>query len=269
MKMTIAIIGAGNIGQSIAKGLLASNLKIDKMYLTRRNTDSIQHFKSENIIITSDNDEAILNSELIFLCIQPQQFDSISKQLKSSFYNCNKTLVSIVAAKEISQLEKVVGKKLKIVRAMPNTAISIAKSITCFCLNKQGEKHLIEIEKILNNLGETLYVREELLQASTVICASGIAFWMRMIRATMQGAIQLGFESDEALKISVQTCLGAASILEKSNTHPETEIDKVTTPNGCTITGLNEMEHLGLNSVIIKGMMASYKHLNDIKLKTN
>lgn len=269
MKYTIAIIGAGNIGQSIAKGLLKSSLPIKKIYVTRRNTENILPFNSSKICVSTDNNEAIKNASVVFLCVQPQQFEKVSSQIKNSLHNSGKTLISVVAAKDITKLEEIFGNKISIVRAMPNTAIAIAKSMTCFCANKQGEKHLAEIENLLKSLGETLFVREELLQASTVICASGIAFWLRVIRATMQGAIQMGFESEEALKISVQTCIGAASILQNSHTHPETEIDKVTTPNGCTITGLNEMEHLGLNSVIIKGMMASYKHLSEIKAKTN
>ena len=94
-------------------------------------------------------------------------------------------------------------------------------------------------------------IEESLMQAATVICASGIAFWMRLIRATTQGAVQLGFHSEEAQKLSMQTCLGAASLLIDSQSHPEQEIDKVTTPSGCTIEGLNEMEHQGLSSSII------------------
>ena len=102
------------------------------------------------------------------------------------------------------------------------------------------------------------------MQAATVICASGVAFWMRLIRATTQGAVQLGFDSEEAQKLSMQTCLGAASLLIDSQSHPEQEIDKVTTPSGCTIEGLNEMEHQGLSSSLIRGLVASYEKINQI-----
>ena len=103
------------------------------------------------------------------------------------------------------------------------------------------------------------------MQAATVICASGIAFWMRLIRATAQGGIQLGFESDQALEMSMKTALGAAKLLEKNNSHPEDEIDKVTTPNGCTIEGLIEMEHQGLSSALIKGLTKSFEKINTMK----
>ena len=103
------------------------------------------------------------------------------------------------------------------------------------------------------------------MQAATVVCASGIAFWMRLIRATTQGAIQLGFDAPEAKQMAVQTCLGAASLLDELGNHPEAEIDRVTTPKGCTIEGLNEMEHQGLSSALIKGLVTSYQKIEEIK----
>ena len=105
------------------------------------------------------------------------------------------------------------------------------------------------------------------MQAATVLCASGIAFWMRIIRAMTQGGIQLGFEAREAMKMSTFTALGASSLLLDNNSHPEKEIDKVTTPNGCTIKGLNEMEHKGLSSSIIQGLVASFEKINEMSKK--
>ena len=102
------------------------------------------------------------------------------------------------------------------------------------------------------------------MRAATVICASGIAFWMRLIRATTQGGVQLGFDAEEAMRMSMHTALGAASLLIETGAHPEEEIDKVTTPRGCTIEGLNEMEHQGLSSSLIKGVIASFQKINEI-----
>ena len=102
------------------------------------------------------------------------------------------------------------------------------------------------------------------MRAATVLCASGIAFWMRLIRATTQGGVQMGFDAEIALQMSMHTAMGAASLLIESGTHPEEEIDRVTTPKGCTITGLNEMEHQGLSSSLIKGLTASFNKINEI-----
>jgi pyrroline-5-carboxylate reductase len=148
---------------------------------------------------------------------------------------------------------------------MPNTAASVAESMTCLSSNTKG-KETIELAKtIFNSLGVSMEIPEEQLQAATVICASGIAFWMRLIRATTQGAIQLGFEAHEAHELAMQTCFGAATLLKESGNHPEAEIDRVTTPGGCTIEGLNEMEHQGLSASLIKGINTSFNKINQIK----
>jgi pyrroline-5-carboxylate reductase len=165
----------------------------------------------------------------------------------------------------IPKIEAIVGKDQFIIRAMPNTAISVGQSMTCITTNEKGHKKVKLAMAIFDRMGSTMEIPEEQIQAATVICASGIAFWMRLIRATTQGAIQLGFESHEAQKLAMHTCFGAASLLIKSGKHPEEEIDRVTTPRGCTIEGLNEMEHQGLSSSLIKGIVTSFEKINQIK----
>ena len=164
-------------------------------------------------------------------------------------------------------MEEKLGGNYPIIRSMPNTAISVGKSMTCLCCNRTGEKRIAIAEAIFNGLGTTIKIAEKQMQAATVVCASGIAFWMRLIRATTQGGVQMGFDADESMRMSMFTALGAASLLIETDSHPETEIDKVTTPQGCTITGLNEMEHQGLSSSLIQGLMASFEKINEIKMQ--
>ena len=173
-------------------------------------------------------------------------------------------LISTITGFKIERMEKVIGNDNYIIRSMPNTAISVGKSMTCLCSNEKGKSRLQLAEAIFNTLGTSIVIEEEHMQAATVICASGIAFWMRLIRATTQGGVQLGFDAHEAMKMSMQTALGAACLLIETNSHPEQEIDKVTTPKGCTIEGLNEMEHQGLSSSLIKGIVASFEKINKI-----
>ena len=173
-------------------------------------------------------------------------------------------IISTVTGYSISKMEAIVGTEKNIIRSMPNTAISVGKSMTCICANKQGKTRLSLAEAIFNALGTSIVIEEKHMRAATVICASGIAFWMRLIRATTQGGVQLGFDADEAMKMSMYTALGAASLLIETDSHPEQEIDKVTTPQGCTIEGLNEMEHQGLSSSLIRGIVASFNKINAI-----
>lgn len=261
--MKIAIIGTGNLGLSIAKGLVINNT-YTTLYLSKRNIDVLSSWKEyKNVFITQDNKEAAQNSDIIIFAVQPNQFDLILKEVKSLLTDKH-VLISTITGYTIDRMESIIGNQHPIIRSMPNTAISVGKSMTCLCSNDTGKKKLPIAEAIYNGLGTSLVIEEQHMQAATVLCASGIAFWMRLIRATTQGGVQLGFDADVALKMSMQTAMGAASLLIETGSHPEEEIDRVTTPRGCTITGLNEMEHQGLSSSLIKGLIASFNKINDI-----
>jgi pyrroline-5-carboxylate reductase len=262
--MKIAIIGAGNLGISIAKGILHSN-GATTMYLTKRSTSEIKEFeKYGNVTVSSDNAEAVKNSDILIFAVQPGHFEAIlfdSKELLTEKH----VVISTITGFSISRMESVIGNDKYIIRSMPNTAISVGKSMTCLCSNELGKKRIDLAKAIFNRMGHSMEIPEEQMQAATVICASGIAFWMRLIRATTQGAIQLGFDAKEAQELAMYTCNGAASLLVESGSHPEEEIDRVTTPKGCTIEGLNEMEHQGLSSSLIQGIVTSFKKISEIK----
>ncbi|MDR1876478.1 MAG: pyrroline-5-carboxylate reductase [Flavobacteriaceae bacterium] len=261
--MKIAIIGAGNLGLAIAKGII-NNKSAQALYITKRNINTLKELEgAKDVFLTSDNKEAIKNSDSIIFAVQPRHLEEVLNQCKEVITEGH-TLISTVTGFSTGKIEKIVGEDRSIIRAMPNTAISINQSMTCICANQKGKERINLAFDIFNQLGHSIEIPEEQMQAATVICASGIAFWMRLIRATTQGAIELGFESKEALEMSVHTCLGAARLLISSHSHPEQEIDKVTTPGGCTIAGLNEMEHQGLSSSIIKGLITSYNKISQI-----
>lgn len=264
--MKIAIIGTGNLGYSIAVGLLTQdNFKLKNLYLTKRNTEALESWnKLPNVKISTDNKKAVRFSDVVIIAVQPKQLPEILDEIKDSVNPKRHTIISVVTGRKISDIENVLGSDISIIRAMPNTAISVGESMTCLSSNAKGKKNIDFAKIIFDSLGITMCIEERLMQSATVICASGIAFWMRLIRATAQGAVQLGFHADEAQELAVQTCLGAASLLVKSGNHPEQEIDKVTTPSGCTIEGLNEMEHQGLSSSLIKGLVTSFEKINQI-----
>ncbi len=262
--MKIAIIGAGNLGLSIAKGILNSN-GATTMYLTKRNLAEIQDFeKYGNVTVTSDNRKAVQNSDILILAVQPSQLESVLADIKDLLTEKH-VVISTITGFSIAKMEAIIGAEHNIIRSMPNTAISVGQSMTCICSNEKGKKKIELAKAIFNRMGHSMEIPEPQMQAATVICASGIAFWMRLIRATTQGAIQLGFDAKEAQELAMHTCNGAASLLIASGSHPEAEIDKVTTPKGCTIQGLNEMEHQGLSSSLIQGIAASYEKISRIQ----
>jgi pyrroline-5-carboxylate reductase len=173
-------------------------------------------------------------------------------------------LISTITGFSIQKIEALIGHQHFIVRAMPNTAISVGASMTCLCANEAGAKRIAIAKAIFDRMGKTMTIPETKMQAATVIGASGIAFWMRLIRANSQGGVQLGFEAHDALEMVVQTALGAATLLQENQSHPEAEIDLVTTPQGCTISGLNEMENCGLSAAFIQGIQKSFAAISKI-----
>lgn len=262
--MKIAIIGTGNLGNSIAKGLITNNA-ITSLYLTKRNIQELSEFEGyKNVHLTSDNVLAVQESDILIFAVQPAHFEGILKLVKP-YLTEKHVLISTITGYTIAKIEEEVGVEQFIIRAMPNTAIAVGKSMTCLCSNEQGAKRIKIAEAIFNRLGHSLSIPEEQMQAATVICASGVAFWMRLIRATTQAAIQLGFDAKEAQELAMYTSEGAANLLITNGNHPEEEIDRVTTPKGCTIEGLNEMEHKGLSSSLIQGMIASFDKISNIK----
>ncbi len=144
------------------------------------------------------------------------------------------------------------------------TAISVGESMTCLTSEENDKESLDKVSSIFSLAGKVIEISEKLMGAATILGACGIAFFMRYIRAASQGGIQVGFSSSDALAIAVNTARGATRLLMGSGHHPEIEIDKVTTPMGCTIAGLNEMEHNGLSPALIKGIITSYNEIDKL-----
>lgn len=260
----VTIIGAGNLGIAIAQGLVKKELlPASDIFLTRRGIGGISHMADEGYKVTDDNLLAVSASRIVFLCVQPKQLADLLAQI-GGVLTPNHLLVSVITGVSISDIKSHLPIDVPVVRAMPNTAIAIGESMTCIT-SKDGKQYLDTVEALFNALGQTLVIEERLMQAATVLGASGIAFFMRYLRAATQGGVQMGFHSEDAQLIAVQTAKGAASLILQNKQHPEVEIDKVTTPEGCTISGLNEMEHQGLSSALIKGLMVSYEKIRNIK----
>lgn len=257
-KMRVAVLGGGNIGLAIVNGLVNKNLfRPENIFITRKQTQFLKEYEKKGFHVTSDNIKAVANSELIIIAVQPRQLNDLLSQIAPHLDEKKHKLISIVSGASIKAIKEIAGEKISVVRAMPNTAIAIGESMTCIAAENKNDKSLIAAKKIFDSVGKTLVIDESLMIPATALCACGIAFFLRAIRAASQGGIEIGFHSEEALLMAAQTARGAASLLADKNNHPESEVDKVTTPRGCTIIGLNQMEHNGFSSALIKGITTS------------
>ena len=251
----LAIIGGGNLGKSILNGLISSEKTVfSNIHITRRRPELIKDLESDNVITSNDNYKAAKDSDIIILAIKPHQIEDILINIKDALSD-DKIIISVVTGTEISTIKK--HTDAKVYRAMPNTAIAIKESITMIAGNYDNDSNAL-VKDIFDQVGKTVEIEEELMGAATVLGACGIAFALRYLRAATQGGIEIGFSSKVSQFIAAQTVKGACELILQNESHPEEEIDKVTTPMGVTISGLNEMEHQGFSSALIKGLTTSY-----------
>jgi len=247
--MQLAILGAGNLGLALARGLVrAGRLQAEEMTLTRRHEAVL-----DDLRIGTDNPGAVRGADTVVLAVQPQQLDALLDEIAPAVDPERHVLISVVSGASRESIHRRVPKAVPIVRAMPNVAIAIGQSMTCLA----GEEGLDRARSLFEAVGTCARIDEEQMVPATALCACGVAFFLRAVRAASQGGIEIGFHPEAALAMAAQTAVGAAALMLESGRHPEREIDTVTTPRGCTIVGLNELEHRGFSSAMIKGILTA------------
>ncbi|WP_413999843.1 pyrroline-5-carboxylate reductase [Flavobacterium sp. W1B] len=256
--MKVHIIGGGNLGVSIALGLSKFS-KNNEITITRRNTTSIMHLEKCGITVSTDNTLNIQEADLIILTVKPYQVDTVLTEILPKI--TNKTIASAVSGLDIVALQDKTNNEHTIIRIMPNIAAQFGESATCISFQEKDKAAAENIIALFHDLGTAPIIDEKLMDAATVLAASGTAFALRYIRASMQAGIEIGFDWKTALAISAQTVKGAAEMLMEEQVHPEQLIDRVTTPQGCTIAGLNDMEMHGFSSSLIRGIKTSLKQI--------
>jgi pyrroline-5-carboxylate reductase len=253
----IAILGGGNLGQALARGWIAAGVVHPRsLRVVRRRPERLAELAEMGILTGADNRAATKASDLIVIAVQPQQVESLLEQIAPAIDPKRHTVISVVSGVSLAVLRERLG-DVPIVREMPNTAVTIRESMTCLAAAPVHGGALAEAQVLFDAVGKTLVIAEDMMIPATALCACGVAFFLRSVRAASQGGIEIGFHPDEAMLLAAQTARGAASLLLREGSHPEAEIDRVTTPRGCTIAGLNEMEHQGFSSALIKGILLS------------
>jgi len=256
-KYNIGIIGGGNLGRALAKGLSNSESYDAKdILICRRNISKLEDLANQGFGVESDAANVVAQCPIIVIAVLPQQLDIVLDLIKPAL-NHDHLVISTVTGASVEAISKKLNGHTNVVRAMPNTAISISQSMTCIATNPNCEDEVGLTKDIFDLVGSSVIIKENQMTSATALCACGIAFFLRSIRAAMQGGVEIDFHADEALKMAAQTAKGAAMLLLENNSHPEDEIDRVTSPKGCTIGGLNTMEHNGFSSALIKGIVAS------------
>ena len=256
--MRISIIGSGNIGGAIARGLAKGTMfKASDITCTAQSDETLEKMRKidPDFILTHDNVEAARNADIIIIAVKPWRVEMIIDEIKSVLDFERQMIVSVAAGVTFDLLNTYLTKNTDfdclatptIFRIMPNTAIEVMSSMTFVSARNASKEQTDLIIRIFN----------ELMAAGTALASSGIAFALRYIRAAIEGGVELGFYPKQAQEIVAHTVKGAVDLLIENKSNPEMEIDKVTTPGGITIKGLNEMELSGFTSSVIRGLKAS------------
>lgn len=254
---SLTILGAGNLGRALARGWASAGVcPPSGITLTRRHAGGLPEMESQGFDVGTDNVAAVGRADTVVLAVQPQQVVEVLREIGPALDPARHRLISVVSGVPIASLREHLGVDVPVVRAMPNTAVTIGESMTCLSALPGAEDALREATALFGAVGSTLRIDEEMMVPATALCACGVAFFLRAIRAASQGGIEIGFHPHDAILLAAQTARGAASLLLEGG-HPEAEIDRVTTPRGCTIAGLNEMEHQGFSSAMIRGIVLS------------
>ncbi|MEG1607891.1 MAG: pyrroline-5-carboxylate reductase dimerization domain-containing protein [Mucinivorans sp.] len=242
--MNIIIIGAGNMGGAIARGLAA--LK-DDILIVDKNEQVLSSFKALGYQTCSELGEYELiprRGALTILAVKPWLVESVAAQYSSKLSG---PLLSVAAGVSVAELKRFFG-DIEIIRCIPNTAVEFGAGVSFLTMAKPN----CEVEKLFERLGTVSHVEQNQLDAAMIMGSCGLAFALRYARAAQVAGVELGMKPEQGQRVLAGVLRGAAALLERGQ-NPETEIDKITTPGGVTIKGLNEMERAGFSNSVISG----------------
>lgn len=256
--MKVAIIGAGNMGSAIARGLAQGYLvQGHEIVVSNPSNGKLEQLKADfpDIITTNDNIEAATNADIVIVAVKPWLIEEVLEPLR---LKRTQILVSLAAGVCFDDLAHYCGEpEMAIFRVVPNTAIAERASMTLISARNASDKQKNLVTDMFDEMGLTMIIQESKIAAATALTSCGIAYVLKYVQAAMQAGVEMGIAPKDAMKMVAQSLEGAAKLLLDKDTHPSVEIDKVTTPGGITIKGINELEHAGFTSAVIKAMKAS------------
>jgi len=258
MRKKIAVIGAGNMGSAIAASVAGTGCQVVCTAATERTLCVIRD-AIPGVEVTLSNAEAVKGADIVVLAVKPYIVHDVYPEIAANIKE-GAVIVSVVASLPICDLEKMFesrSKGLLVARVVPNTAIRYGKSVTFISFADNVPADVVgEITGIFNRSGKAFVIKEREMAVCTALASCGIAFFLRFIRAAVAGSVEMGLKAEFATEVAALTAAGAAELL-KDGSHPEVEIDKVTTPGGITIRGLNALEEHGFTNAVVAALRAS------------
>ena len=259
--MKIAMIGAGAMGGATVEGLLKGEMfRNEDITVADPSQEVLEKFRTKGVAVTTNNAACAQGANLVCVCVKPWLVERVLGDIKEVLDPDSQLLIVIAAGVSSADIKEWLGDSCPpLFLVIPNIAIAEMASMTFVVPVGANEAQTATVKAMFDEMGSTLITDEQHLAAGTTLASCGIAYAMRYIRAASEGGVELGFKADDAKQIVIQTLSGAVKLLESSGMHPEQAIDLVTTPGGVTIKGLNEMEHAGFTSAVIRGLKAGLR----------
>lgn len=262
--MKIAILGAGNMGGATARGLLHSGLvEPFELTVTAAHAYTLQPYAEMGMRTTTDNRQAVADADLVVWAVKPWIAPQVAAEVRESLDLKRQLMVTLMPGIEADDFAAMVGGtpelRPQILYVIPNTAIEVGESMTFVSPVGCSQEQTDLVLRLFAPLGKVMQVEYRQMAACTALASCGIAFALRYVRASSEGGVQLGVKAHVAQDIVAQTLRGAAALLQQKGGHAEAEIDRVTTPGGMTIKGLNAMEANGFTHAVIEGLLAVNK----------
>jgi pyrroline-5-carboxylate reductase len=255
-RMKIAVIGAGKLGEALIAGMMDAGVVKKEQFIAtaahQKRLDVIQ--KKLGVKVTLSNGEAVRKAHLILLCVKPQTVEEVLRQIADDL-TPRHVLISVAASVSTRFMEGIIGKPIPVIRAMPNTPCLIKQGMTAVAPGTHAtDAHVQMAQKMFDAIGRCLIVDEKHMDAVTALSASGPAFVYIIIESLIEGGVKVGLPRDVATLMAAQMVHGAANMVLQTGEHPAKLKDIVTTPAGCTVDGLLELEEGGLRVTLIKAV---------------
>jgi len=264
--LRVGIIGAGQMGGALARGLLEKRLvRSEQLILSDVRPERLDELRQDlGVGVTTENSKLLENSELVIIAVKPQHLNSLLVELKGADLK-NKLLVSIVAGVKISRYQEFLGEEVKIVRVMPNSPCQIGFGVSVLSAGRSvNSEDLSRVRSVFAAVGEVLELPEEYLDIVTAISGSGPAFFYYFAEALIEAGVKAGLSREIATRLTQETMIGAGMMMKKTGKHPALLIDMVTSPGGTTIAGLEALDKKGFKAAVFKAVEAAYKRAKEL-----
>ena len=264
--MKVAMLGAGKMGGILLQAFLNKGLfRPENIRATVQHPERAKKLSEQwGVSVSTDNLAAARDSDLILLGVKPQTVPEVLAQIRPAL-TAKKTIISFAASVKTNAIEKAAGIDLAVIRAMPNTPSLLGCGATALCRGKfVTDEQLAVAEQVFASVGRTVTVDEKHMDAVTALSASGPAYIYIILESLAEGGVKVGLPRDIATLLAAQMTLGAAAMVLETGSHPALLKDAVTTPAGCTIDGILELEEGGLRVTLIKAVMRAAQRAKEL-----